>query len=306
MAELCNRTPIIYWGPLSRYSRIPDEDSFGDFFLNPTANDIHRLTGRNGLTFFPNHWNADNLLIEYRGDIKITNEPFKITPLEYFNRSEDVVIYDYVASIAALTYMIPSGHSMHRKDLYDIYQYLLQKYISVRSHITEEVDRQVASLGLDKQPFVAVHLRGGGKALEDPTANSAIARLLAMAQKTPPEMPVLTLSDNADIIARARDALGDRLIESSAEKTEIVGKSLHFDYTSEDYRYGFEAVVDTYLATRASRFFGNGSSAFSAAIGILKNWGPGDFTLLNHSVFEDVLSDLYLPQDVFHDAMGCA
>jgi hypothetical protein len=59
---------------------------------------------------------------------------------------------------------------------------------------------------------------------------------------------------------------------------------------------GLEVMTDDNLALRANRFIGNGSSNVSAMVDLLKQWKPGETTLMGKSLLRQRNLYIHLKQ----------
>ena len=76
---------------------------------------------------------------------------------------------------------------------------------------------------------------------------------------------------------------GERLVATDCQRTST-DEGVHYLPGIDPVRAGREVLTDACLALRATRFIGNGRSNVSAMIAVMKDWAPGDCTLIGPSV----------------------
>jgi hypothetical protein len=125
-------------------------------------------------------------------------------------------------------------------------------------------------------------MRGSDKILEDQNlhaTNQAFLPVLASINST---WRIFLLTDDEQLRARIISIYGDRIITTSCQRTST-STGVHYLSSVKRAQAGLEVMTDTYLALRANKFMGNGRSNVSAMIDVMKEWKPGDCTLIGRS-----------------------
>jgi len=142
-------------------------------------------------------------------------------------------------------------------------------------------------------PFVAVHMRGSDKALEDPELEKTNQAFQAALDTVDPSWPIFLMTDDAACLARMKSTYGERIVATDCQRTDTE-EGVHYLPTVDPVQAGREVLVDSLLALRAARFIGNGRSNVSAMIAVMKDWAPGASTLIGRSMLTE--RNLYIHQ----------
>jgi hypothetical protein len=145
--------------------------------------------------------------------------------------------------------------------------------------VSDEVE-QFHAQHLAGRPYVAVHLRGADKYLEQRTLAAVNAQYVEQVDRlaSDPAYRIFLLTDDARAADAFRQRFGERLVLAEVERSaDDVG--VH-SKPGDGPRRGYEVLRDTLLAARADRFLGNGASNVSAAVIHLKPWRDADAVLL--------------------------
>src|SRR5262249_13224944 len=151
---------------------------------------------------------------------------------------------------------IPPSHPLHGKSLEEIYLYLTAKYLRPQPDIVAACDDFLAAR-LAGGPFVAVHMRGSDKALEDPELDKTNQAFQAALDTVDPSWPIFLMTDDAGCLARMKNAYGERIIATDCQRT-VTDEGVHYLPTVDPVQAGREILTDSLLALRADRFIGNG------------------------------------------------
>lgn len=268
LVELTGRTPIIHWGPKCLFSDSKG-DAFRRFFRplsNVSVDDLPNGPGQ----IFPPKWNAGNLLDD---DNNVWNGPYsRLGPIDLLGRAEPLVVADFFCWVAELRHWIPEGHPLHGKSVRDITRELNRKYVSFAPQLVEKAAR-FRKEHLDG-PYVAVHVRGSDKALEQPdlkAVNRKASALVERALKRHPSHRLFVLTDSEIELERLQAAYGDRVVSTPSTRTKgRVG--VHFLPTDNPVALGEEVALDVLIALDADYFVGNLYSNISRFVAELKDW----------------------------------
>jgi hypothetical protein len=280
LAEATGRVPVIWWGADSLFSDGGDHDAFQLYFQPVSDVAPQDLPDAD---FFPPRWNKANL--KKNGISKWEGKGSRAGAVYFLNRPEIVAVSDFYIGVANVMPWLPGAHPMHGQPLEAVYRYLAGRYLRPRADIVAACDT-IFDAQLAGAPFVAVHLRGSDKLLEDRNAQAVNQAILSLLREEDPSWRILVLTDDERCLAMARNAFRDRVVATSCQRSHV-DEGVHYLPTTDHVRAGREVMVDSYLALRASRFIGNGLSNVSAMIGVLKNWPSGSCNLLGHWVLAE-------------------
>src|SRR5262249_17995646 len=155
----------------------------------------------------------------------------------------------------------------------EVYHYLTAKYLRPHPDIAAACDAFHAA-HLAGAAFVALHLRGSDKTIEDPELEATNAALLKALETVDPSWPIFLMTDDAGCRARMKGLYGTRIVATDCQRTDTT-EGVHYLPTVDPVRAGREVLIDTYLALRADRFIGNARSNVSAMIAVMRDWPAG-------------------------------
>jgi tetratricopeptide (TPR) repeat protein len=283
LAEITGRMPLVYWGVDSLFSDKSERDAFTHYFEPVSAVPLQQFAQMPNASFFPPRWNAGNLT--QSGISKWDGKGSRAGAVYFLNRPETIAVSDFHIGVVNVMPWIPTHHPMHAKSLEEIYRYLTAKYLRPRADIAAACDAFLAA-HLAGGPFVAVHIRGSDKAIEDPDLDATNRTFHAALDGMDSSWPIFLMTDDAQCLARMKAAYGQRIIATDCQRT-ITTEGVHYLPGMDPVRLGREIMIDTYLALRADRFIGNGRSNVSAMIAVMKDWAPGACTLIGRSQFHE-------------------
>ena len=275
-AEMTRRTPIVHWGPNCLFTAPGVENAWGQLFepVNP-----HRIdeVESPGLTYFPPKWSAANLRAE---ELNLWAGPWsRVTNLSLLNRAEDVVVADFHVAVPALMPWIEPTSPHHGKSPRELYRYLFDRYVRPTRPVIDDVE-QFRLHHLAGRPYLAVHLRGADKYLEQRALSTLNAQYVERVDRLAADAGwrIFLLTDDARAADAFRQRYGDRLVLADVERSGDE-QGVHAK-PGDGPRRGYEVLRDTLLAARADRFLGNGASNVSAAVLHLRDWDDADVVLL--------------------------
>ncbi len=280
LAEITGRIPLVYWGPESLFSDKSGHNAFSHYFEPVSSASLEQLAGAPNVSFFPPRWHADNLT--QSGVSKWDGKGSRAGAVFFLNRPETIAVSDFNIGVVHVMPWIPAHHALYGKSLEEIHQILTEKYLRPRPDIAAACDAFYGT-HLAGAPFVAVHLRGSDKAIEDPELDATNRELLAALETVDSSWRILLMTDDAGCLARMRNTYGSRIIAIDCQRTDT-DQGVHYLPTVDPVRAGREIMIDTYLGLRADRFIGNARSNVSAMIAAMKNWPPGSLTLIGRSI----------------------
>ena len=277
LAELTGRTPIVQWGADSLFWDGRCANAFESYF-EPVSPYSVRDVEQQRPSIWPPKWNLGNLTAR---EVNKWNGPFaRIAALYLLGRREQLLVSDFFTSVRDLRPWIPAESPLHVLSVDALYGYLAQKYLDPQPQIRDAVERFHAA-HLAAGDYVAVHARGSDKAREVQGLEHIHAQyegVIDTLRTTHGIRRIFLLTDDA----RLREAFGRRygmdLVCTDCLRTASL-QGLHYQAIADRQRLGIEVMVDTYLATRARGFVGNGCSSVSHMVRYLRDW-PDECALL--------------------------
>lgn len=280
LAEITGRVPLVYWGADSRFSDKSGRDAFTHYFEPVSAATLQQLAAMPNAGFFPPRWNTGNLT--QTGISKWEGRGSRAGAVYFLNRPETIAVSDFHLGVVNVMPWIPASHPLHGKSLEEIYLYLTEKYLRPQPDIVAACDGFFQA-HLAGGSFVAVHMRGSDKVIEDPDLNKTNQELPAALDAIDPSWPIFLMTDDAQCLARMKRIYGPRIIATDCQRTDT-DEGVHYLPTVDPVKAGREVLIDTYLALRADRFIGNARSNISAMIAVMKDWAPGTATVMGRSM----------------------
>jgi len=280
LAEATGRIPVTYWGADSLFSDKSERDAFTFYFEPLSSIAFEVLTQITPASFFPPRWHRDNLIRS--GMEKWEGKGSRAGAVYFLNRPETIAVSDFMIGVVDVEPWLPSSHPFHGKPALEIYRHLVTRYLRPRADILAQRDRFLER-HIGNRPFIALHMRGSDKAIEDPDLDRTNVLLAEALETVDPSWPILLLTDDARCLARMKTRYGARLFATECQRTST-GEGLHYLPGTDPVRAGREVLVDACLALKAQRFLGNGRSNVSAMIQVMKDWEPGNCTLICRSM----------------------
>jgi protein O-GlcNAc transferase len=279
LAEITHRTPVVHWGNNSRFGDRSGRDAFRNYFEPVSDISLSDLMRLDGATFFPKKWTRANLRNENFAKWEGTGS--RLGAVEFLNRPETIAVMDFYINVVNTAPWLPSNHSMHGKPVNEIYSYLAAKYLHPRSSVLSRCDSFYRTY-LAGSPFVAVHLRGSDKTVEDKNLAASNRKIRDAAASVPAGWKVFLLTDDERLLSEMRGLHGDRLVTTDCQRSSTE-TGAHCLSSTDPVEAGFEMMTDSYLALRADKFIGNGRSNVAAMISVLRDWAPADCMLLGEA-----------------------
>jgi len=271
LAEITGRIPVIHLGKNSLYADETGSDVFRRHFLPASSTSLEDLDRIEGASFFPPKWNRSNLASE--NVCKWEGPGSRMGALYFLNRPETIAVSDFYVGAIYVQPWIPVCHPMHGRSLDEIHRYLMAKYLRLNSDRLSDCDAFFAR-HLAGAPFVALHLRGADKVLEDSDVHARQQSCLAALAEIDSTWRIFLMTDDAALAGQVRARYGDRVVLTEAQRAAGI-LSVHCDPSADRVKAAREVVIDTFLGARADRFIGTGRSNVSTLIAAMKKWRPG-------------------------------
>ena len=275
IAEITGRTPVVHWGPGSRFGDGTHADNWTRYFepvCAATIADIEPLHA--SAACFPEKWNA----VPCTGKVpnRWVGPGSRPSNLDNLASDAPVVVGDFFYSVACASTWLEPGHPAAGLSVHHIYRYLINKYLRPMPQVRSAVEAFAVSHFGDG-PVMAIHIRGTDKHTETKPFGDLAAEypalLDAMSTKHPAKRMFL-MTDEAAVAERFRANFGDRVVMTDAFRGGGA-RGIHFDESLGGPRLGREVLVDTLLAARAGCFVGFGPSNVTGMILVLKDWPAG-------------------------------
>lgn len=274
-AEATNRIPVVFWGQNSLYGGAETVNAFEQFFLPVSVFTVHDLR-REDYTFFPDCWNWTNLL---------GADPLRFARPWHFDvlpgREETVLVSDSWFSASLIQGIINDAHPAYGLDLQEIYRYVFNKYIILRTYIYREIIDFYAN-HMAGRPHIAIHVRGSDKISEieeleqiNNQYDGEINGYLAQNDSA----GIFLLTESAEILRAYMKRYKERLVYTDCQR--VTGEGPLYEQAANKKRMGIEVLTDTFLAIMCDAFIGNAFSNVSRAVARLKSWPASHIKLLS-------------------------
>jgi hypothetical protein len=283
LAEITGRIPVTHLGRNSLFRDEAGRDVFQNYFEPVSPVSLGDLLHLENPTFFPSKWSRANLEEE---DVFKWNGPgSRLGALYFLNRPETIAVSDFYVGVVYVQPWIPSAHPMHGKPLDEIYRYLVGKYLRLNAPAQAACDAFYAR-HLEGAPFLAAHMRGTDKILEDGNVYATHEACMAELAALDPAWRIFVLTDDEPIAARLKALYGGRIILADCQRSNSQ-LGVHFQPRLDRFKAGLEVVIDTFLGMRADRFIGNGRSNISTIIAAVKARQPGHCKLFGSNMLAE-------------------
>lgn len=285
LAEITGRIPIVHWGGNSLFRGRGVTEAFSQFFEPLSRYRAEAFVGKN-CTFYPPKWSGKNLM---ENDVaKWSGAYSRIAGIYLLNRRETVLVSDFFTSAKDLVPWLSASHHLYGQTTDQIYRYLFDKYIKIKAHLKETVDRFWKE-NLRGHNTLAVHVRGSDKEIEVPdleALNRTYQAKIKAYFEMHPDATLFLLTDSSRVLSEYRLQYGNKLIVSSCQRTDLK-TGLHYQECGCPEELANEVIIDAYLAARCDEFIGNGFSNVSQTILHLKTWKSGQYSLCGNNMLDE-------------------
>lgn len=155
VAEITERTPVVYWGTNCLYKEVIYNNAFDLYFESVSPYNIYDVI-HSEFTFYPPMWKYDNLT---------SDDPNK-ERLMYRNVGDivgsnaDVVVSDMSIYVTRIIPFIGKDHPAYGMTPLQIYRYLFNKYLKLKPDIKNEIQLFYSNNFKNTDHVLAVHLPG--------------------------------------------------------------------------------------------------------------------------------------------------
>jgi len=276
-AEIVQRIPVVFWGKGSLYATFDGSDAFERFFMPVSGFSVFDLT-KDGLTFYPEQWNGENILT----DSGHMDNATKITMKDLKKCEAYVCVCDKYIELEEIIPFVPKGHWLFGLNKRDVFYRLLHKYIHLRNDVKAYID-DFYNGNMKGTPLLAVHIRSSDKIVEVKhlhELNELYPREIEKVLKANPGMRIFLMTDCIDVLEEYTKKYGELLVYTDCRRVPKNGDGVHYQEYQDNWVKGFEIIRDAWLAARCDYFIGNGHSNVSLGICELKNWEDDRVKLL--------------------------
>lgn len=314
IAEITNRTPVIYWPTHCIYKGSVQTNGFELYFEPVSEYSIFNLV-KPEYTYYPPIWDSDNLLVEdqnretwiYRniGDI--------------IGSDANVVVGDAYYSVHELVPFIKKDNSAYGMTIEQTYHYLFNKYIKVKPDIEAEIQNYYNSFLKNNGATLAVHVRKVEDEIYDARndkyyRNEYLYMLSEKYHKKQISKPkkvrtflrkgkikkpngiyhseirkyiqkynvkkVFLLTDSEAVVKEYQEIYGPMLLFTDCKRIKSHNKESYMENPMVKRRRGAEIIMDTYIAAKCDFFIGNDFSRLSHTVARMKDWADKNAILL--------------------------
>ena len=291
LAEISNRQPVVYWGTNSLYSTRDQTNAFNDFFQS-IGPGIDFLKNTN-LNCYPPKWHTSLLSTE---DVnKTAGEWSKISGLHLLGREEPICVMDYYIGVLNLMPYIPENSEISHFTIDQVYGHLIRKYLKLKSDVVSRANKfHEEHFGLS--PYLAIHVRGSDKVGEfkvvDKFHNKYQELISQQLKHLPGDSKIFLMTDDTRLLQNYLEIYGDRIVTTDCLRTD---NQVGVHYQAQDLikESANEVIVDTLIASRASRFVGNGYSNPSIFVYYLGTWKDSECLLIGGNRMRHYNTHLY-------------
>ncbi|HEY5583465.1 MAG TPA: O-fucosyltransferase family protein [Ruminiclostridium sp.] len=315
IAELTNRSPVIYWPTHCLHNGVVHTNGF-ELYFEPISNyTIFNIT-KPEYTYYPPIWDADNLLVDDQN-----KETWVYRNIgDFIGSNANVVIGDVYYNVYELIPFIKKNHPAYGMNIEQTYHYLFSKYIKVKADIEMEIQNYYNSYIKDKHPVLAVHVRRIDKEMVFDTRKSDKYRnqywnkyykknpkkpterkekLNGLFRKGKAKQPngayhmeirkyidkhnvkkIFLLTDCEETIKEYQKKYGDMLIFTTCKRMKEGDAVSQMENPMIKRSRGIEVIKDTYIASKCEFFIGNDYSNLSHAVTRIKDWTDKSVKLL--------------------------
>ncbi|AIQ14170.1 O-fucosyltransferase family protein [Paenibacillus durus] len=290
IAEITDRTPIVYWGMDSLYSESVTKNSF-ELFFEPINEHMPHEAVRSDFTYYPPIWTSHTVLMEDPDKLKWEDRDLQ----DMIATDANVLVSDVYYHVGAIAPWIPDRHPLFGKTPHQIYRYLFDKYIKIQPSILDEAKQFVYENPQfrDEKPILGVHIRANGLVSE-------IGQIYNINDYYHPNIwsfmsnfecrHLFLITDHYKFVRQFQKIYDkyETLIVSESRKAFFRGR-IHpnrSNYPNQRHK-GIELIKDTsdiikdtYLAVQCDYFIGNGYSSLSNTVLRMKDWPEKNIKLL--------------------------
>lgn len=273
LADISGRTPIVHWGPNSRFRDPAADNALSSFFEPPNDLTPDALRGKS-FRFWPAKWTEANLA---GPAINVFNGPgSRVGPLELWARDENVVVSDFHCGVVHLHPWIEPEHELAGLSIPDLYRRFFALRLRPRAEFVARAESFFAER-LAGVPTLGVHVRGSDKLQEAYFASYQSSHFHSKVEAflgANPAGRVFLMTDSAATHAEYRGRYRGAVVSADAVRSDS-SSGLHFQSGLDRRRLGEEVLTDTMIAARCDTFVGHGWSNVACMVRYFRSSDEG-------------------------------
>ena len=271
LSEILDRELVFYWGNHSCTDTAKDENIYDKLFESTHKIEVSDLKEYQHHAF-PEHWKKTPLKQFKRRTNwldKSNGQRYYLSNIEFFNRSEQLIVCTELASIQLLKAWLTTNHEYKSKEIHDIYKVILEKFFKPKSIYLKKSDEFIEK-SFNNQNFIAIHLRAydtdTGKKGSLPTKVNE--KIIDQINQYPSQTPIFLMTDDHQILSNMQELYGSRLHNYGG----VLFKGWVQGYDSKtSLKNTQKSLVEMIIAQKAQHFYGTGYSHFDCCIDFLRH-----------------------------------
>jgi hypothetical protein len=314
IAELTDRTPVIYWPTCCLHNGYIHTNGF-ELYFEPVSDYTIFDVANSDYTFYPPVWDENNLLAD---------DPSKETWAyrnigDMLTCSANVLVGDVYFDMYSLIPFIGKNMPEYGMTVRQIYRYLFKKYIRIKSDIRIEIEGFYNSWLREHTPVLAVHvcrpdqnqiiLKNNGREKyryfsksyrKDPKSpiekkakispwpwkrkalvpNEAYHKEIRQLIEKYDIQRIFLITNSVEILNEYRQKYGSMVVATDCKRMTDDDTDSYLENPMVKRRRGIETLKDACLAAKCEFFIGNDFSSLSQAIAYMKEWDSSSAKLL--------------------------
>ena len=281
-ADVDGRAAHVHWSEGSAFATSGAANAWSDYFCDANAADRGGVesAARNGI--FPATWEGavpwDR--VRERRDASRT-----MSAVDLVGRPEGLVVGSVFTNVHLVRHLLTPDHPLAALDTVECLRALARIWLRPQPRLAERAARFVAQQFAD-EPFVAVHVRGTDKHVEQGPSlgavNARIEVIVARALAADTALRMFLMTDDLDVEAHYRARWGSRVVCTAVRRSRGA-QSVHFTKDADPRATGEEVLVDVLIALHAREFVGNRWSNVASSMRFLREWPAGAIHLFGAS-----------------------
>ena len=270
LSDILNRKLIIFWGNNSCTDNQESENIYKKLFSDSENLPLDNIQ-QHQHNSFPQHWKTTPLK-EYRRRTnwldKSKNQRYCLSDMEFFNKTEKLIVSTEFSSILSLKPWIPAIHEYKKLAVDEIYRAIFKKIFNPKNIYTNKANEFIEQ-SFQNQDFIAIHLRAydtdTGKKGALPTYSND--EILNRINQHHLQTPIFLITDDYQILKNMKKKYGSRVFNYGGVlfKESIQGYDNKTSLKNSQIN-----LVETLVAQKAKYFYGSGYSHFDCCIGLLR------------------------------------
>jgi hypothetical protein len=284
IAEICGRTPLVYWGPSSLFAS-SGRNAWELSFSPVSGATIGDAAAAGSLGSFPDRWKTKSAtdlapITSYIHAERWEGPQARVAIAQLLATDAPLAVGDFTAPLPWVSRWIPPQHPLHGRSLDDLYRYLVDKYLHPAPQMRDAA-AQWHRQNIGDAYSIAVHVRLTDKPVEVPDIvdyYNMVPALIAQRLAVHPEAKVFVMTDTPVALDELRAKFPGKVVHTDCTRNR--GETgVHFLKSVSGESLAREVMLDSLVATMCNEFLGSGSSNVACMISRLKQWDAGTCTL---------------------------